>query len=173
MDNNILDTTTSETKHKPKDFITYDIHSGIFWLNNRKKPRRLFPDYDGYFVFYVDKKRYKQKANKIAYELGNATDIPEGYVVLHKNLDKTDYRLCNLALVTQEVMNKISEAHRNLTSELKLVPHKSDQFVYVVKWIENNQKKQKLVHDIVTAKKLLVRLQLRFAKVLGRYLVQD
>jgi hypothetical protein len=157
---------------KAKDFISYDIHTGKFFTK-RKTPRRIFPDYEGYLVFYVDKQRYKQKANKIAYELGTKTDIPDDKVVLHKNLDKTDFRLINLCLVTHDVFNKISEAHRNITSELKLVPHKTDQFSYVVHWVENNQRKTRLIHDIVPAKKLFLKLQLKFAKILGKYLVLD
>jgi hypothetical protein len=155
-----------------KDFLEYDIKTGFFYVK-RSTPRRLLPNEDNNLEFYIQGKRFKVKASRIAWELGNNQELPDGKQVLHKNLDKQDLRLCNLCVVTQKEMHKIKEAHRNLSGELKMKPHPSDQFSYVVSWIENKQRHSRVVTDVVPAKKLFIKLQLRFAKVLGKYLVLD
>lgn len=155
-----------------KDFLTYDIHQGRFYTK-KAKPKEIKPNEDGYLVFFAQGKRRKAKANKIAYELGNNTTIPKNTSILHKNLDKQDFRLCNLLLVSNAVMQQITEAHRNLSGDLKMLPHSTDMFSYVVSWVEQRQTRHKVLHDIVSARRLLVRLQLKYAKTLGKYLVLD
>ena len=173
--NTSLNTSTTQQNSNnltPKDFLTYDIYQGRFYTK-KTKPKEVKPDEDGYLIFFAQGKRRKAKANKLAYELGTNTIIPKGSSILHRNLDKQDYRLCNLLLVPNQVMQTITEAHRNLAGDLKVQPHHTDMFSYVVTWVEHRQQKQKVLHDIATARRLLVRLQLKFAKTLGKYLVLD
>lgn len=157
--------------------IEYDLHTGSFFLLKTTAggttKRQIFPNDDGYLLFYRESTKYKLKANRLALELGTGKQIDANKLVLHKNLDTNDYRLQNLCAVTRTVYKKVKEAHRNLNGALKLVPHPTDAFSYVVQWKEDNKQMQQVVQDIVVAKRLFTKLQLRFAKLLNKYCVFD
>lgn len=162
--------------------IEYDLATGSFFLlkfsASTTSPsvltkRQIFPNEDGYLLFYRQGTKYKIKANRAALELGTARAIDEQKVVLHKNLDTNDYRLQNLCAVSRAVYKKVKEAHRNLNGALRLVPHPNDAFSYVVQWKEDNKQMQQVVQDVVIAKRLFTKLQLRFAKLLNKYCIFD
>jgi hypothetical protein len=94
-------------------------------------------------------------------------------VILHKNLDESDYRYCNLKLISKKTYNSIKEAHRNLSGYLRLQPHPKDMFSYVLIWKENGKDKILVVQDIVVAKRMHNKLQLKYAKILSRYCIFD
>jgi len=53
-----------------KELIDYDILTGDFFiLKNNTRYRKIFPNEDGYLVFYKSARRIKLKANKVAIEL--------------------------------------------------------------------------------------------------------
>jgi hypothetical protein len=157
-----------------KEVINYDIFEGSFYImKNNCRYRRIFPNEDGYIVFYKDNKRFKFKANKLAIELVQNISVQKDKIVLHKNLDETDYRYINLKLITKKTYNSIKEAHRNLSGALKLQPHSKDVFSYLLTWKENSKDKILVVQDIVIAKRLYTKLQLKYAKILNRYCVFD
>lgn len=157
-----------------KELISYDPMQGAFFLLRDNKPyRQVFPDNEGYLIFYKKGKKYKVKANKLAIELGNNLHVPKDKVILHKNLDSTDYKLQNLTLVTRKVYNSIKEAHRNLSSYLKLVPHNQDVFSYVLNWREDGKDRVLVVQDIVIARRMFTKLQLKYAKILSKYCIFD
>lgn len=157
-----------------KELLLYCALEGSFYILKDGKPfRRLFPNEDGYLVFYKAKRKYKLKANRIAIELGNDLVVPKDKVVLHRNLDSTDYRLQNLRLVTRLVFNKIKEAQRNLDGNLKIVPHHQDMFSYVLCWREDGKDRVLVIQDIVVARRAYRKLQLKYAKTLSKYCVFD
>ena len=157
-----------------KEIIDYDIFEGSFFiLKNNCRYRRIFPNEDGYLIFYKDSKRLKFKANKLAIELVQNIIVQKDKVVLHKNLDETDYRYINLKLISKKTYNSIKEAHRNLSGALKLNPHAKDVFSYLLTWKENSKDKILVVQDVVIAKRLYTKLQLKYAKILNRYCVFD
>jgi hypothetical protein len=157
-----------------KELLLYCALEGEFYILKDDKPyRRLFPDADGYLIFYKKGKKYKIKANKLAVELGNDLRVPKEKVVLHKNLDTSDYRLQNLSLVTRKAFNSVKEAQRNLSSYLKLVPHSQDVFSYVLNWREEGKDRVLVVQDIVIARRMFNKLQLKYAKILSKYCVFD
>jgi hypothetical protein len=157
-----------------KEIIDYDIFEGSFFiLKNNCRYRRIFPNEDGYLIFYKDSKRLKLKANKFVIELVQNIIVQKDKVVLHKNLDETDYRYINLKLISKKTYNSIKEAHRNLSGALKLNPHAKDVFSYLLTWKENSKDKILVVQDIVIAKRLYTKLQLKYAKILNRYCVFD
>lgn len=157
-----------------KDLIDYDILTGDFFiLKNNTRYRKIFPDEDGYIVFYKDSKRIKFKANKAAIELVQNIVVQKDKVVLHKNLNENDYRYCNLKLISKKVHNTIKEAYRNLSGYLKLQPHPKDMFSYVLIWKESGKDRVLVVQDIVVAKRMHNKLQLKYAKILNRYCVFD
>ena len=141
--------------------------------------KNIQPNEDHYLVFSVKRKTYKVRAIKAAYCLwfiqhNKPVPVLDSNTVLYsKNLNKQDYRFCNIGVCTRETMFKISEAQRNLHGDLKLCLHPTDMFSYVVQWTELRQKRKKVVHDVVLAKKLFLKLQLRYSKVLAKYLVLD
>ena len=173
-------------------YVRYDPSSGAFTLcvpnvqgvqdcNDSLQPitKNIQPNEDHYLVFSVKRKTYKVRAIKAAYCLWfiqHNKPVPvldQNTVLYSKNLNKQDYRFCNIGVCTRETMFKISEAQRNLHGDLKLLLHPTDMFSYVVQWTELRQKRKKVVHDIVLAKKLFLRLQLKFSKVLAKYLVLE
>jgi hypothetical protein len=157
-----------------KHIIEYDIFEGSFFIiKNNCRYRRIFPNEDGYIIFYKNSKRLKFKANRLAIELVQNINIPKDRVVLHKNLDDTDYRYINLKLISKKIHNTIKEAHRNLSGVLKLQPHAKDVFSYVLTWKENSKDKILVVQDIVVARRLYTKLQLKYAKILNKYCVFD
>ena len=159
---------------KVKELIDYDILEGIFFiLKNNIRYRKIFPNEEGYIIFYKQSKRIKLKANKVAIELVQNIIVPKDKVVLHKNLNETDYRYCNLKLISKKIHNTIKESYRNLNGYLKLQPHPKDMFSYVLVWKENGKDKILVVQDIVVAKRMLQKLQLKYAKILNRYCVFD
>lgn len=159
---------------KLKEIIDYDIFDGAFYIiKNKSRYRRIFPNEDGYIIFYKNSKRLKFKANKLAIELVQNIIVQKDKVVLHKNLDDTDYRYINLKLISKKIYNSVKEAHRNLSGSLKLQPHHKDVFSYVLTWKENSKDKILVVQDIVVAKKLYTKLQLKYAKILNRFCVFD
>ncbi len=167
-------------------YLVYQPETGNFFfkqrasrVNKEENLRLLTPNEDCYLTFVVQGKFMKVRAIKAAFmlyakQLGK--DIPEikkDYVLYSKNLNKFDLRYCNIGLCSRETMFKINEAQRNLHGDLKLLLHPKDMFSYVVHWTEDRQKRKKVVHDVVLAKKLFLRLQLKFSKVLAKYLVLD
>ena len=156
-----------------KNLLSYDIFNGSFWISRNNKQKQISPKEDGYLYFFSNGKRHKLKANKLAYELGNKVEVENGFVVFHKNMDKNDYRLCNLRLLSSSIVNQINEAHRNLCGDLRISPHKQDMFSYVVTWVSSGQTRHKVCHDIVSARQFYLSLQLKFAKLMGKYVVFD
>lgn len=159
---------------KVKELIEYDVLEGSFFiLKNNTRYRKIFPNEEGYLIFYKNKKRVKLKANKLAIELVQNNIVQKDRVVLHKNLNETDYRYCNLKLISKKVHNAIKESYRNLNGYLKLQPHPKDMFSYILIWKENSKDKILVVQDIVVAKRMLNKLQLKYAKILNQHCVFD
>ncbi len=157
-----------------KDLVEYDIIEGSFFiLKNNSRYRKIFPNEDGYLVFYKNARRIKLKANRVAIELVQNIVVQKDKAVLHKNLDETDFRYCNLKLIAKKTYNTIKESHRNLSGYLKLQPHPKDMFSYVLIWKENGKDKILVVQDIVVAKRMYNKLQLKYAKILSKYCVFD
>lgn len=157
-----------------KELIDYDVIEGSFFiLKNNTRYRKIFPNEEGYLIFYKQSKRIKLKANKAAIALVQDIIVQKDKVVLHKNLDENDYRYCNLRLISKKVHNTIKEAYRNLNGYLKLQPHHKDMFSYILIWKESGKDKILVVQDVVVAKRMLTKLQLKYAKILNRYCVFD
>ena len=157
-----------------KELIDYDMLDGSFYiLKNNTRYRKIFPNEDGYLVFYRTGKRIKLKANKLVFKLVQNIDAPKDKVPLHKNLDETDFRYCNLVLISNKIHNTIKEAHKNLSGYLKIKPHPKDMFSYLLIWKENAKNRTLVVQDVVMVKRAYNKLQLKYAKILSKYCVFD
>jgi hypothetical protein len=156
------------------EFIEYEMLTGAFFLKkNGKISRRIFPTEEGYLIFYRNNRRLKLKANKVAMELINNKPIADKKTILHKNLDENDYRLQNMKIIARSTYNAIKEAHRNLSGALKLQPHPRDMFCYILSWKEDGKDRRLVVYDVVVAKRMYNKLQLKYAKILSRHCVFD
>lgn len=154
--------------------LSYSPLDGAFFLlKHHVHYRRIFPDEYGVIFFVREGKKYKIKANRFAIESISGKPLPANKAILHKNLDKADYRLCNLKVVPNATLLAVKEAHRNLSGHLRLIPHQNDTFSYTLCWREGSKERFKVLHDIVVAKRMFNKLQLKFAKVLSRYCVFD
>jgi hypothetical protein len=157
-----------------KELIDYDFIKGEYYiLKNNIRYRKIFPNEEGYLVFYRKGKRIKLKANRVAIQLVQDIVVQKDKAVLHKNLDENDFRFCNLLLISKKIYNNIKEAHRNLSGYLKLQPHPKDVFSYLLIWKENAKDKIVVVQDIVVARRMYNKLQLKYAKLLSKYCVFD
>lgn len=155
------------------DLLCYSF-DGVFSLKKDGKLKRIIlPDEEGYLKFYRNGRKYKIKANRAAMLLVTGKDLGLTDVILHKNLDQTDYRLQNLTIIDRGVYNKIKEAHRNLSGALSMSPHPTDAYSYVITWREAGKDRVKVVQDVVVARRIFVKLQLKYAKILNSYCVFD
>jgi hypothetical protein len=156
-----------------RDILNYDPASGV--ISNRKTSRKLIADHDGLVTVYCtkQKKSYKLKLERIAYTLAYGIQPRADQRVLHKNLDISDNSSKNLSLVSRSTFLLIKEAQKNLTQNIRISAHPHDQFNYVVHWIDKNQEKHKVVHDITKARQLMLKLQLKYSKILTKYCLFD
>lgn len=159
---------------KLSDMLHYDLLNGKFFIKkNSNLVREIFPNEEGYLMFYRQGKRIKLKANKVAIELTSASKLEDSKAVLHKNLDENDYRLQNLKVISRVSYLTVKEAQRNLSGALKLTPHPEDMFCYVLSWKEDGKDRRKVIKDVVVAKRTYNKLQLKYAKILSRFCVFD
>jgi len=154
--------------------IRYDHLTG--YLYYKKNNKRLVPNEDGY-IFYSQAKPtkllIKAKASKVCCMLAFGKPIRQDQKVLHRNLNEEDCRLCNLSVVSRKVYLLVNEARLNLESRLKLVPHEEDQHTYWLIHRNEGADKKEMIHDIVVAQRRLLKMQLKYAKILSKYCVFD
>jgi len=159
------------TPERLKELLEYFPLTGE--VRNRKNKRTLQQDHDGLVVVFcsITKKSTKMKLERVAYALGFGVFPKEHQRVLHRNLDVEDNRLVNLMLVSRAEFLQIKEAHRNLIKDIRIQPHGSDQFDYVISWFEKGIERRKIVHDIIKARQGVLRLQLKYSKILTKYCI--
>jgi hypothetical protein len=155
-----------------KQLLKYDPLSGSVYLV--KNNRQLLPDQEGGVVIFdklSDRKINRLKLDRIAYALAFNKFPSQNQKLIHKNLNPNDNRLCNLTVVSNSVYKQIKEAHRNLTTGIKVVPHPDDQFAYYLIWYCGGYERKKVFYDIGLARKEQLKLQLKYSKVLTKYCV--
>lgn len=153
--------------------LEYVPHTGdLFTRANRHK---LIADADGFYTVYdaQTKKRTKIKADRLCWSLGNNRKLSKAQKILHKNLNYTDNRLQNLVLTSPRVFSKVQEAAKNLGGGLRLAPHHHDKYDINIFYFSNKRLVKEVYCDIIAAKRRLLVLQLRYAKVLTRYCYFD
>jgi hypothetical protein len=161
-------------KEQLKDILLYEPEKGEFFLLKQGNiHRKLFPNEEGYLVFFKNSVRYKLRASKVAVELGWGTTLHKDKVILHLNLNERDYRLVNLRIITRKVRMLIREAQRNLEGGLRIETNPSRPYTYLIVWKEDKKERATLVQDIIVAKKLLTKMKLKYSKILSKYCVFD
>lgn len=150
-----------------KQLVAYDKDKGVLKFNDKV----LVPDYQGFVVLYINKKLVKLKIEKLACLVGIGRLPNKNERVLHKNLDTSDIRLCNINIVSKEVFLQVKEARLNLDGALCLVPHDTDQFCYWLCYRDKSIQKRELIHDIVSAKKAFRIRKLQYIKLINKFCV--
>ena len=153
--------------------LKYEALTGNLYVCIGEKQRRLFPNESGMIDTSIQGKKLKGKLNKIIWELVHKKPIPADHVVFHKNMQENDYRLLNLQLIQKSVYNTIIEAMKNLSGALRILPHPTDAFSYILEFKDKGRLKREVLYDISVARQKLLRMQLRYIKIVGRYVVTD
>ena len=143
-------------------------------IKNKVTKRFLCVQEDGYcIVVFENGKSKKVKYNKLCYMLGNQVDILDGHKMLHKNLNLTDFRLSNLIQITNQEYKELREALKNIQGGITVLPHAADVFTYKVSWYSGGIKKSRVLQDIVVAKRLEIRLKLKYSKIISKFCLFD
>lgn len=157
-----------------REVVDYNPETGVFI--NKKSGRQLKPSKDDGTISVSSKSlkiKLHIKPEKLAWLMMYGT-IPSGRKrIYHKNLNKSDNRFSNLGIVTQQELREINEAYLNLTEFLKIIPHPTDQFSYILQYKSNGMHMREVVMDIVVARRKLRRLQLKNAKILTKYCIPE
>lgn len=150
---------------------TYNPKDGKVRVNKSSRILTVSEDSGSVSIYLpVSKKVKKINLTKLCWCIFHAkTDLPAGTKLLHKNLNTNNNRMLNLALVPAEDFLAIKNAVDNLVSSLKMQQHPYDQYSYVVKYKEAGILKTEVVEDVVSAKKRFAELQLKYAKLAGKY----
>lgn len=140
-------------------------------LTQKSNTKEVHIDECGTITVYNPKTkvRYKIKANKAAWMLGNNKSIRSDQRVLHKNLDARDLTLKNLMLLSRSVYLEVSDAIKNLEGSLRIVSHPIDMFNYFLIYRKKGKEVKEVCYDAVSAKKKYLRMQLKSAKIVSKY----
>jgi hypothetical protein len=144
-------------------------------IQSKEAGRRIAPDAEGFITVWDStiKKKTKFKADRLCWTLGNNKKLRKNQKILHLNLSKTDNRLSNLRVVPSSVFNKVNEAAKNLSGALKIQPHPTDKYNFLVIYFKDKVVKKDIVFDIIEAQRRLIVLQLQSAKVLTKFCCFD
>lgn len=161
------------------DSLDYNYVTGeIYIVKEGVKVRKLIPDDNLMIQTSIHGEKLKMKYDKLCFILFNRTidkdwKMPDNYFIHHKDFDESNCKGSNLMLVNHETKKKINEAFENLNGALKLVPHKSDAFSYVLEYKHEGRLKKEVIQDLHIARKKLTKLQLRCIKELNPYIVSN
>lgn len=165
-----------------KELLEYNPKSGV--VSRKTSGKALMQDYAGFVSVYdpSTKKTTKLKLKKIAaffaytgstYSSGDRGLYDTCQVVLHKNMQEDDYTASNLIYVPAPEYRLIQEAYRNINESIKLTAHPTDQFSYILHWYQNGAMRSKVIQDVVVAKREMLKLKLKYSKILTACCVFD
>lgn len=158
-------------------FIYYDACAGeLYCLGNTEPPRperRLVPNEDNRVLTTIHGAKLKIKADRLIWFIVYGKQPNRKQVVFHRNLDELDNRLINLVLIPRREYQRLVEAMKNISGDLRLIPHATDAFSYVLIYKLNGRLQKEVVQDITVARRKFNKLQLKFVKLISRYTVSD
>jgi hypothetical protein len=154
--------------------VAYDPINGKFYRvrKNSEVATEVFPDETGklFIAPSVNQKKLLMKAIKVAWIILNSKEVPNTHTVYAKNFDTTDCRAFNIGILPNEDFAKLREAFNNIHRDLKIKPHKTDQYSCVIQFRENGILRKLICADVIQAKKLQRRLLVKYTKIVGKYL---
>lgn len=158
-------------------FIYYDASTGDLFSLSKNEPhrpeRKLQPDETNRIITTVLGHALKIKADRLAWFISTGKQPNRHQIIFHKNMDSLDNRLHNLVLLQKREYQQLVEAMKNISGDLRLIPHATDMFSYVLIFKMNGRRHREVVQDITVARRKFTRLQLKFVKMISRYTVSD
>lgn len=157
------------TVERLRELLSFNPITGELVFNSTGSVK--VPSEEGYIEIYDKqlKKNHKLKADKLCWALAHGIRPRKGQYILHKDFNEHNNKLNNLLLVSRLVYFQLKEAYRNMTSGIKITPHETDQFTYVVSWYSGNILHKKTIGDLILARRFMVKLQLKYSKILTKY----
>lgn len=149
--------------------VLYEASTGT--IRSLKNNRKIFPDEEQNAVIWIPskKKLVKIKFDKLCYYLGHGSLPSKQEQILHKNLDDRDNRLSNLVVVPRDKYYELKEAILNIEQLLKIVPHKQDQYMFVVQYKLGKKTEKINCNDIIAAQEQERKLRFKFVKLITKY----
>lgn len=117
----------------------------------------------------LERFRMRLKYSTVCWVLGNKKNVPDGFKIIHINLDNFDYRLSNIRCIPKEDVLRVKEAMRNMQGQLVLKPHPTDKYAYLVQYTKDGKRYSRCFYDIADATRKFKQLQLMYAKILSKY----
>jgi hypothetical protein len=164
-------------KHEKYPGLLYDHIQGSFWrlkldsVGNLQQDRRLFPNEEGNISYFcaATRKPVKRKASVLAWEILYNCSARDLYI-LHRDLDESNLKGSNLFALNRKEYIRYKDCLSNVQGAIRLHPHPTDAFSYIVYHRRGNKLKQNTFKDIVSALRFKKKMLLFSLKVLGRYL---
>lgn len=147
-----------------KSRIRYDQSTGFFY-RLPSNSRIIFNEISSSRLIKLTKdgKQYRIPAHNLAW-LFSYGKYPDG-VIMHRNMNKTDFRLCNLKQVTIRHLNRATLMYKDYTQGYKPKPHETDMHKYVVKYYDGKSK-QHIFEDYFVALTFSEKIELMMKKKL-------
>jgi len=147
-----------------------DPKNGYFYkVSGTQVIRRLLSDSDGFiWVYLKDETKTKRRPLKLAWEVLNNIQIPDGYSVYAKNLDYDDWSAYNLALIKDDEYKKLRDCLKNLEGALKVNPS-SKSHCAVLHFILDGKKMRQQYNDITAARKAKNKILVYCTKFIAKY----
>lgn len=115
----------------------------------------------------------KIKADRLIWFLTTGKQPQRNQIVFHKNLDELDNSLTNLVLLSKKEYFRVLEAMKNISGDLKLIPHKTDMFSFTLQYKDNGRINNVVIQDLLCARREFNKVQLRSIKLISKYTISD
>ncbi len=159
------------------NYIYYDAQTGELFSLSKHLPhrpdRKLVPNEDNRITSTVQGHSLKIKADRLIWFIAYGKQPTRRQVIFHKNLDELDNRLHNLTILAKREYQQLVEAMKNISGDLRLLPHATDAFSYVLYYKLNGRIHKEVIADITVARRKFTRLQLKFVKLISKYTISD
>lgn len=157
-----------------ENLFTYDHNNScVYVLKNGVRHRQLLPDEDNMVNVFVDGNKIRMKFSHLVWSLVYKRKLQADEIIFHKDLDENNNSAHNLVVVTKKEKAQIKEALKNLTGSLRLLPHPTDLYAYILEYRIDGRLRRETIEDIVPAKKKLAAMQVKMIKFLGKYVVSN
>lgn len=153
------------------DYIDYNYTTGELFL--KKNKRRLLPNEDNMVIVSVDNIRIKMKYDRLCWSIYHKTALIPDQVIFHKDLNDSNNKISNLCVVPKKEYSKIKEALKNISGDLRIIPHHSDAFSCVLEYRSAGRIRREVIEDVSVARKKMLKLQLKYLKYLSKYITTD
>lgn len=152
------------------DNVLYE-SDNLYVLKSGKVHRKLVPNEDQLVYLCFNRTKMKIRYDRLKYMIYHKTKISREQVVFHRDLDETNNAISNLALMNKDIHFKVLEAMKNLNGNLRLIPHPTDAFSYILEYRKAGRLQREVISDIGIGKKKLLRMQLKFIKFISSYVL--